>query len=152
MRKISDIERALAIALSAHRGQVDKAGRPYILHPMTVASRMGTDDGIITALLHDVVEDTEFTIDDLDCLFSSHIIEALELLTHEKGTDYFEYILRIKENPLAKAVKIQDLLHNSDLSRLGRDITKKDLQRQEKYAKAILMLRSDECDESHAQI
>ena len=143
MSGMNDIERALAIALSAHRGQVDKAGRPYVLHPMTVAARMTTDDGIITALLHDVVEDSDYTIDDLDSLFSPNIIEALTLLTHEKGTDYFTYIHNLKDNPLARAVKIEDLLHNSDLTRLGRDITDKDIQRRNKYQKALAILCSE---------
>ena len=138
----NSIEKALAMAAVAHQGQVDKAGRPYILHPMTVAVNMKSTDGVITALLHDVVEDSEITFADLEGKFTPNIIEALKLLTHEKGTDYFEYIHKIKGNELARAVKLQDLKHNSDLSRLNRDITPQDIERCRKYEKALAILLS----------
>lgn len=137
----NSIEKALAMAAVAHQGQKDKAGRPYIMHPMTVAVNMKSTDGIITALLHDVVEDSDITFADLEGKFTPNIIEALKLLTHEKGTDYFEYIHKIKENELARAVKIQDLIHNSDLSRL-ENVSQKDIDRCAKYKKALAILVS----------
>lgn len=145
----NSIEKALEIAASAHRFQKDKAGKPYIMHPMTLAVNMRSDDEIITALLHDVLEDSEVTEDYLSDYFSDNIIEALQLLTHEKGTDYFEYIHKIRENELAKAVKVQDLIHNSDLSRL-HTVTPKDIARCKKYKKALAILLSRENDTKSA--
>lgn len=132
----NSIEKAVEIALKAHKGQVDKAGKPYILHPMTVAVNMKTTDGIIAALLHDVVEDSDITLEDLEKEFTSNIIEALKLLTHDEETEYFDYIKKIKSNTLAKSVKIQDLMHNSDVSRL-ENVTQKDIARVNKYKKAL---------------
>lgn len=142
---MNNIEKALELALRAHEGQVDKAGKPYILHPMTVASMQDTEDCIITALLHDVVEDSEekgFTIEYIAYHgFSLKVIEALMLLTHDKEVDYFEYIQAIKQNEIAKKVKLADLTHNSDISRL-KEVTDEDIHRIRKYAKAKLMLLS----------
>lgn len=133
---VNSIERAVEIALDAHRGQTDKAGKPYIMHPMTVAANMKTTDGIIVALLHDVVEDSDITLDDLKKEFTPNIIEALQLLTHDDETEYFDYIREIKSNVLAKSVKIQDLMHNSDISRL-KNVTQRDIDRLNKYKKAL---------------
>lgn len=128
---------AFKIAIEAHKGQVDKAGVDYIEHPKAVAELLEAKEEKIVALLHDVVEDTKVTFHDLEQYwFPNNIITALKLLTKPKKIDYMEYIKKIKENPLAKKVKIADLTHNSDLSRL-KEITNKDLERLEKYKKAL---------------
>lgn len=134
------VEKALQIALDAHSGQVDKAGMPYIMHPIAVASQQKTEDAYVVGLLHDVMEDSAYTEKDLKTQgIPDHIIEALRLLTHDKNEPYMEYIGRIKSNKLAKSVKLADLRHNSDLSRL-QHISEDDKKRVEKYAvaKAIL--------------
>lgn len=130
------IGKALEIAWKAHEGQTDKAGKPYIQHPLAVASRMETEEEIAIALLHDVVEDTEVTFEDLEQAgFPQRVLEALRLLTHDPAEDYFTYIERVKGNPLARKVKLADLAHNSQTDRLP-EITEKDRERLEKYRKA----------------
>ena len=120
-------ELALKIATEAHKGQVDKAGVPYINHPLTVASLVDTEEEKIVALLHDTIEDTNITEQDLlNYGFSNKIVEAVKLLTHNKNVPYMVYVAKIKDNELARKVKIADLTHNSDLSRL-KEITEKDL-------------------------
>lgn len=110
---------ALKLCFEAHKNQTDKSGMPYVFHPFHLAEQMKDEDTTIAALLHDVVEDTDYTIADLEQMgFSPNVIEALELLTHNDGTPYMEYVAKIKDNPIAKAVKLADLEHNSDLSRL----------------------------------
>ena len=131
--------RAMEIAYAAHRGQVDKAGVPYIYHPIHLAKQMETEEECIVALLHDVVEDTAVTIEQLEKEFSETVIQALILLAHDDSVEYMEYIKRIKPNPLAKKVKKADLKHNSDLERLPK-ITEKDKKRQVKYQKALQIL------------
>ncbi|WP_306008531.1 HD domain-containing protein [Bacillus sp. MMSF_3353] len=134
------IEIAHEIAKTAHAGQVDKAGIDYIKHPETVASFVNTTEEKATAYLHDVLEDTEITANDLLSAGIPHnIVEAVQVLTKEKYTPYFEYLSKVKENSLARTVKLADLKHNSDRSRLAR-ITDKDLKRLEKYRKAIQFL------------
>lgn len=133
-------ELALKIATEAHKGQVDKAGVPYINHPLTVASLVDTEEEKIVALLHDTIEDTNITEQDLiDYGFPNEIVEAVKLLTHNKNVPYMDYVAKIKDNELARKVKIADLTHNSDLSRL-KEITEKDKKRYEKYQKALLYL------------
>ena len=113
----------------------------YINHPLTVASYCKTEDERIVALLHDVVEDTNVTLDDLSKIFDKEIIDALRLLSHTDDTPYLEYVARIKENNLAKAVKIADLTHNMDMSRF-KNPTKWDYDRVEnKYKPAMELLR-----------
>ena len=132
---------AMIIASRAHKGQVDKGGKPYITHPIAVAAQQKTEEGKIVALLHDVVEDSYYTFDDLkNAGFSSNVLEALQLLTHKEGVPYFEYIAAIKQNDLARSVKLADLAHNSDLSRIENP-TEKDFQRLKKYATAISILK-----------
>ncbi|MDK9581052.1 HD domain-containing protein [Sneathia sanguinegens] len=112
-------ELALKIATEAHKGQIDKAGIPYINHPLTVASLVDTEEEKIVALLHDTIEDTNITEQDLlNYGFSNKIVEAVKLLTHNKNVPYMDYVAKIKDNELARKVKIADLTHNSDLSRL----------------------------------
>ncbi|MFB5091388.1 HD domain-containing protein [Bacillus cereus] len=134
------IKIAHEIAKKAHAGQVDKAGMDYIKHPEAVASFVNTNEEKATAYLHDVLEDTEITANDLLSAGIPHkVVEAVQVLTKEKYTPYFEYLCRVKENSLARTVKLADLKHNSDRSRLAR-ITDKDLKRLEKYRKAIQFL------------
>ncbi|WP_277283744.1 HD domain-containing protein [Sneathia sanguinegens] len=140
MNIMNKYELALKIATEAHKGQVDKAGIPYINHPLTVASLVDTEEEKIVALLHDTIEDTNITEQDLlNYGFSNKIVKAVKLLTHNKNVPYMDYIAKIKDNELARKVKIADLTHNSDLSRL-KEITEKDKKRYEKYQKALLYL------------
>lgn len=111
--------KAMRIAYRAHDGQLDKSGVPYIFHPIHVAEQMQDEETTIVALLHDVVEDTEMTLDDIRREgFSEEILEAIRLLTHQKDTPYLAYVQQLKDNPIARAVKLADLRHNSDRSRL----------------------------------
>lgn len=135
-------KKALKICFNAHKDQVDKTGMPYVFHPFHLAETMDTEDSVCVALLHDTVEDTPITFEDLiNEGFNDNIINALKLLTHNDDTPYLEYVARIKKNPLAKKVKLADLYHNSDLTRL--DLTK-DLipPKYEIYLEAIKYLES----------
>lgn len=149
MNEIStQISKALSIAFKAHMNQFDKGGHPYILHPITVAmtlAKNGFDDNTITTgLLHDVIEDTDYTIDDIKKLgFPNEVSDALQLLTHDKNIDYMEYVRSVKNNPIAKAVKIADLIHNSDISRLEK-VTEKDELRLKLYRQALNFLQTPE--------
>lgn len=111
-------QKAMQIAYAAHHGQTDCNGMPYVFHPYHLAEQMDDEISCCVALLHDVAEDTEVTLDELARSFPQEVIEALKLLTHEKDTDYFEYVRRIKGNPTAKKVKLADLAHNMDRSRI----------------------------------
>mgnify|MGYP000822755821 FL=1 len=132
-------KKAMIIAYNAHHGQVDKSGVPYIFHPIHVAEQMETEEECIVALLHDTVEDTNITFEVLEKEFSATVIEALKLLTHDESIDYFDYVRKLKSNPIAKKVKLADLYHNSDITRMENP-TEKDWKRKEKYHKAILIL------------
>ena len=136
------VKKALEIAFDAHKNQVDKAGLPYIYHPFYLATQMETEDSIIVALLHDVVEDSHYTFEEIESYgFSPSIISALRLLTHEDSEDYIAYIHRVKANELARIVKLADLKHNSDESRLSH-IDDKVRERLNRYAKSIKILES----------
>lgn len=131
---------AIQLCYDAHKDQLDKSGIPYVFHPIHLAEQMVDEDTTVVALLNDVVEDSRYTLADLEAMgFSERILAALKLLTHEKGVPYMEYIARIKEDPIARAVKLADLEHNSDLSRLD-EIDEKALARVRKYEQAIRML------------
>lgn len=135
---------ALKIAVLAHQDQTDKGGVPYIGHPIAVSQMVEREDEKIVALLHDVIEDSNITIEDLKWYgFPEEILCAISLLTKRNGTPYQEYLSNLKENDLARAVKIADLTHNSDLSRLKK-ITEEDRLRKEQYEKAIRLLCSEE--------
>ena len=114
------INKAIDIAYSAHQGQRDKSGRPYFLHPVIVASQMSNEYETCTALLHDVIEDTNITLAELEKIFPSEITQAVNILTHKDGVDYLDYIREIKRNPIARKVKLADLKHNMDITRLGQ--------------------------------
>ena len=140
--KQSQSEKAYEIAKKAHLGQVDKAGEDYIKHPEKVASFVKTDEEKAVAYLHDVIEDTELTLEDLnEYRFSKEVIEAVDIITKKRGEDYQSYLNSVKNNKLARAVKLADLRHNSDLTRLIK-VTEKDIKRKEKYQKAIDFLNS----------
>ena len=111
--------RAMQIAYDAHHGQTDKAGVPYVFHPLHLAEAMEDEICCCAALLHDVVEDTAVTLEDLAAVFPPEVVEAVALLTHEEGTDYFDYVRRIRSNPIALKVKLADLAHNSDVTRFA---------------------------------
>ena len=140
--KQSQSEKAYEIAKRAHLVQVDKAGEDYIKHPQKVASFVKSDEEKAVAYLHDVIEDTELTLEDLyEYDFSKEVIEAVDIITKKRGEDYQSYLNSVKKNKLARAVKLADLRHNSDLTRLTK-VTEKDIERKEKYQKAINFLNS----------
>ena len=140
--KQSQSEKAYEIAKKAHLGQIDKAGEDYIKHPEKVASFVKTDEEKAVAYLHDVIEDTELTLENLyEYDFSKEVIEAVDIITKKRGEDYQSYLNSVKKNKLARAVKLADLRHNSDLTRLAK-VTEKDIKRKEKYQKAINFLNS----------
>ncbi len=130
--------KALIIMFQAHKGQKDKAGRVYIFHPLAVSFGVKTKDAKIVALLHDVLEDSNYTIEDLNFLTEKQKC-SLDLLTHKKDESYFDYIEKIKSDDIAKQVKLSDLKHNSNLKRL-KNITEEDLERVKKYKKAMEIL------------
>ncbi len=131
---------AMQLCFERHREQVDKCGIPYPFHPFHVAESMTDEKTTCTALLHDILEDTETTKEELhDFGFPDDIVEAICLMTHEDGVPYLDYVRRIRTNPIARAVKISDLMHNSDLSRLDT-VTEADMRRVEKYRKALEIL------------
>ena len=131
------VEKAIALAVEAHAGEVDKQGKPYIVHPLHLMMQMETAEEMITAVLHDVVEDTNTTLEDLrQHGFPEVVLEALELLTHDTAsTRYKEYVAAVKPNPLARKVKLADLAHNMDVRRLP-EMGMKDYGRLEKYRRA----------------
>lgn len=133
-------KKALKLSFEAHKEQLDKSGMPYVFHPFHLAEQMPDEDCTVVALLHDVIEDTEYGVEDLQALgFSDTVLTALMLMTHEDDTPYLDYVAVLNANPIARTVKLSDLKHNSDLSRLSV-VTDKDLQRVEKYKKAIHLL------------
>lgn len=112
-------KKAMRIAYDAHAGQMDKGGDPYIFHPFYVAERMDDELSTCVALLHDVVEDTAVGLADLEAEFPAGVIEALRLLTHEEGVPYLDYVAAAAAHPIARRVKLADVEHNSDESRLA---------------------------------
>jgi len=109
--------KAMKLAYEAHHGQVDYNGVPYVFHPYHLAEQMTDEISVCTALLHDVVEDTVVTLADLQKQFPPEVTEAVALLTHEEGVDYFDYVRAIRQNPVAVKVKLADLAHNSNETR-----------------------------------
>lgn len=139
-------KRAMQIAYEAHHGQLDHGDIPYIFHPYHLAEQMTDEYSVCVALLHDVVEDTAVTLEALAKEFPEPIIRAVGLLTHPKGVDYLEYVTAIKADPIAKAVKLADLAHNSDRCRLSATFSDETKIRhyEEKYSKAKALLLSEE--------
>ena len=133
----SMVDLALSIARQAHEGQLDKAGVDYIEHPIYVVSQVDTEEEKAVALLHDVIEDSSVTAEELlNAGLPETVVTAIQILSKKKGQDYQTYLENVKSNPLARVIKLADLKHNSDLSRLS-SVTDKDLERLEKYKKAI---------------
>ena len=136
-------KKAMKLCYEAHKDQVDKSGLPYVFHPAHVAEQMTDEATTIVALLHDVVEDTDYTLEDLAAEgFEKEILEAVALMTHEDDVPYLDYVAKLKNNPIARAVKLADLAHNSDLSRIG-EIDEETRKRLEKYKKATALLEGN---------
>lgn len=134
--------KALVFAYNAHHGQLDYNGIPYIFHPLHLAETMDDEISCCAALLHDVVEDTSVTLEELALEFPKEVIDVLSLLTHREGVPYFDYVRNIKTNPIAVKVKLADIAHNSDQTRCaGSDLTDAQLSYwREKYRKARSIL------------
>ena len=111
--------KAMQIAYRAHQRQVDKTGVPYVFHPFHLAEQMTDEVSVCAALLHDVVEDTAVTLEELQMHFPAAVTDAVALLTHRDGVDYFEYVRAISRNPVAAQVKLADLAHNGDETRMA---------------------------------
>lgn len=131
------LNKAHEIAKRAHEGQFDKGGNPYILHPLAVSGMVETEAEKTVALLHDVIEDTIITLEELRSYgFPDQVIKAVDVLTKRPGVSYDDYIEKVKQNPLALTVKIADMSHNKDLSRISQP-TEKDFERANRYEKKI---------------
>lgn len=146
---MATLERALEIAARAHAGVKDKQGQPYILHPIRVMMGVDSDAARIVAILHDVIEDTDFTLDDIRGEgFSEPIVEALTLVTHPDGQSYADYVIACKPNMIACEVKLSDLRDNTSLTRmlLRAEQYQRDAERMQRYALSYRFL-SDELSE-----
>lgn len=134
--------KALRFAYNAHHGQLDYNGIPYIFHPLHLAEQMEDEISCCAALLHDVVEDTAVTMEELAGEFPAEVVEVVKLLTHPGDVPYFDYVNTIKTHPIAKKVKLADIAHNSDQTRcVGSGLTEEQLSYwKEKYAKATAIL------------
>lgn len=141
VRNMTLVERAHEIAQQAHDGQVDSQKKPYITHPEFVASLCDTDEEKIVAYLHDTVEDTSVTIEQIRDEFGDIIADAVALMTHDESVEYMDYIKKIAENPLARKVKICDLIHNMDITRVI-DPKPYHYERVEKYKTAYKYLKN----------
>ena len=140
---MSGIEEAISIAAYAHRGQTDKAGAPYILHPLRVMLSLNSEQEMVVGVLHDLVEDTDWTLERLrDRGFDDSVLAAIDSLTKRDSESYEEFIARVKSNPLARRVKLADLQDNADLARLPQP-SERDLARREKYLRAIASLTEE---------
>lgn len=133
---------AMQVAYTKHAGQVDKAGVPYIFHPYHLAEQLQDEIACTVALLHDVVEDTDTTFEELSEKFPDEVIEALRFLTRTKDTPYLEYVKNIRKNKIATAVKLKDLEHNMDKARMSlTHISDEKLKRlYDRYTKAVQIL------------
>ena len=131
-----DVEAAKALATRMHEGQKDKAGLPYITHPMRVAERLDSPEAQVVGWLHDTVEDTGLTLADIEARFGADTADAVDAISRREGEAWPDYLDRVRANPLARRVKISDLIDNSNLSRIPR-ITMKDVLRQARYNKAL---------------
>lgn len=138
------LEKAIEIAVDAHKGVFDKSNQYYILHPLTVMARVGdrtngNEEAMSAAVLHDVVEDTDITLEELTRFgFSRTVTDAVDSVTKRDNEDYFEFVRRSSQNAIGRIIKIEDIKHNMDITRLINrgNLGAKDLTRLEKYAKA----------------
>jgi len=136
------LEKAIELAVQYHKGQRDKAGHPYILHPLSVMANVNGVEFKIVAVLHDILEDTPLTEEELSEHFPEHIVRSVKAITKTKGDDYFDYLKRVKADQYAKTVKIADIKHNISADRL-RQLPEKDIQRlSAKYCKSLDFLES----------
>jgi (p)ppGpp synthase/HD superfamily hydrolase len=141
---LGTLERAIAIAAKAHEGKVDKANAPYILHPLRVMLSLAKTEEQIVAVLHDVVEDSDISLEFLrKGGFSETVINAIDAVTKRDGESYEAFVRRAALNPIGRRVKLADLKDNSDLSRISNPI-EKDYKRSEKYQRAIELILSME--------
>jgi (p)ppGpp synthase/HD superfamily hydrolase len=137
------LEKAIDLAFMVHKNQKDRYGKLYIFHPLRVMNKMSTDKEKIVAVLHDVIEDTELTYKDLcDAGFSKEIINAIASISKQDDEEYFDYIKRVEDNPIAVKVKLADLEDNMDIRRI-ETITEKDSERLNKYMKAYRILKGE---------
>ncbi len=138
--EVSILEKALALAFRAHQGQKDKSGFPYVFHPLRMMLQLTTLEEQTVALLHDVLEDSSITAEELRKEgFSPAVIEAVEALTRKKDEPYLEYIRRVKQNPLARVVKLADIRENLNANRLA-ELSENDCRRLERYLRARKIL------------
>ena len=139
-----ETRKAMRVMFDAHKDDTDKSGVPYVFHPFHVAEQMDDEVSTVVALLHDVVEDTDVTFDDLRAMgFSEEVLTALDYMTHREDVPYLDYVRRIRENPIAVKVKLADLAHNSDPTRFDR-MTEAEERRAEKYRTAVKILCGEE--------
>nr|CRH06298.1 Conserved protein of unknown function [Candidatus Magnetococcus massalia] len=139
---MADLETAIAIATRAHKGQLDKGGYPYILHPLRVMMKQTSNAARMVAVLHDVVEDTDFTLQHLnDAGFSYDVLFAVEILTRKENESYSDYLRRVVTNPIARRVKLADIEDNMDLKRLPESFSERDINRMQRYRSAWEILR-----------
>jgi (p)ppGpp synthase/HD superfamily hydrolase len=137
------LEDAILLAVRAHRGQRDRNGQPYILHPLRVMFRLESEAERIVGVLHDVIEDTKYTRADLRKMgYSDEILQALDGVTRRAGESYEDFVLRAKANPISRQVKLADLEDNMDIRRLSA-VTLKDSKRLGRYRKAWSVLRNE---------
>ena len=134
------VNKAIDLAYDAHSGQKDKTGRPYFVHVMHVAEQMDDEYSACAALLHDTLEDTDIDSEILERDFPSEVVEAVKVLTHKDGTDYFGYVREVGRNPIARKVKLADLAHNLDGSRFAGTGRTQSEERTEKYREAQRIL------------
>lgn len=140
---MADLERAISLAVEAHRSQKDRNGAPYILHPLRVMSRVQTTEQKIVAMLHDVVEDTPWTLNALRAEgFSEPVVRAVDCLTRREGEDYFDFVQRSKSDPIARVVKLADLEDNMDVNRLTQ-VTDQDVERLNRYKRAKATIEAE---------
>ena len=130
--------KAMVLAYNAHHGQFDKGGVPYIFHPIHLAEQMDDEISTCVALLHDTVEDTDVTLENLAKDFPAEVVNAVRLLTHDDEVEYFDYVRAIKQDPIAVKVKLADLAHNGDPTRISNQGNAE--KRRQKYAAARKIL------------
>ena len=131
---------AMKLAYNAHNGQTDKGGIPYIFHPYHLAEQMPDEYTTCVALLHDVVEDTDITLEKIYAIFPKEVADAVAAMTHAEDEPYLDYVRRVRENPIARIVKLADLRHNSDQTRMANADEATLAYFQEKYRRAFEIL------------
>ena len=137
-----DVEKARAWAERLHKGQTEKNGKPYVGHPARVAGRMNSPEEQVVGWLHDTVEDTEMTLEGIEEGFGPETAAAVDAISRRDGEEWDDYLRRVKQNPIARQVKISDLIDNSNLSRIDQ-ITMRDVERQARYNRALKYMLTD---------